>query len=194
MQNARRKQEFEIQSNLLEIANASEKSIMLENANLFKKIEDVVSSQWLTSIIIKNIVVENAKDISFFVQFDSIFKKCVYLPLIKIIRIYFVEQIHSLIDVFVDALRLFYWRLEENDAIVNILNRYFLFHDQNDQWIHAYINFRFEMQFDVNAIILINLLNDQWIYSFVIVDVLSQLIVFFEKMQLLWFNLTQMIC
>jgi hypothetical protein len=50
------------------------------------------------------------------------------------------------------------------------------------------------MQFDVNAIILINLLNDQWIYSFVIVDVLSQLIVLSEEVQLLSFDLTQMIC
>jgi hypothetical protein len=49
------------------------------------------------------------------------------------------------------------------------------------------------MQFDVNAIILVNLLNDQWIYSFVIVDVLSQLIVLSEEVQLLSFDLTQMI-
>jgi hypothetical protein len=113
---------------LLEIANAFEKLIMLENTNSFEEIENVVSSQLSVSIIIEDIIVENTKDISLFMQFDLIFKKCVHLSLIEVIRIYFIEQIHFLICVFVDVLRLFYWRLEENDEIVNVLSWYFLFH------------------------------------------------------------------
>jgi hypothetical protein len=108
--------------------------IMLENAKSFEEIEDVVSSQWFASIIIENIVVEDTEDISSFMQFDSIFERCVHLFLTEVVRIYFVEQIHSLICVSVDVLRLFYWRLEENDEIANVLSRYSLFHRQNDQW------------------------------------------------------------
>jgi hypothetical protein len=183
IQNARTRQKLEVQTNVLNV---------LESINSSQKLE-CISSQWSKFIIIEDIIVQNT-NVASFVQCSSIRERCLHLSLTEAIRTYLVEQINVLIDVFVDALRLFYWRLKENDAIVNVLSRYSLFHCQNDQWIHVYINFRLEMQFDVNAIILISLLNDQWIYSFVIVDVLSQLIVFSEELQLLSLDLTQMIC
>jgi hypothetical protein len=183
IQNVQTKQKLEVQTNVLNV---------LENMNSFQKLK-CISSQWSKFIIIEIIIVSNT-NVAFFVQCSSIRERCLHLSLIEAICTYLIEQINVLIDAFVDAFRFFYWRLKKNDAIVNVLSRYFLFHRQNNQWIHAYINFRLKMQFDVNAIILINLLNDQWIYSFVIVDVLSQLIVFSEEVQLLSFDLTQMIC
>ncbi len=137
------------------------------------------------------IIVVNAKQN---VVLDSIMKTCKTLIMTEVIKMFSIDQIHDLIDVLVDIIRLFYWRLEENDEIVNILELFSMLHCQHDQWIHAMIDFRLSMQFDVNMIILSSLLNDQWIYSSIIIDVLKQLSVLLEEVQLFFFDLTQMIC
>jgi hypothetical protein len=97
IQNARTRQELEVQTNVLNV---------LESKNSSQKLE-CISSQWSKFIIIEDIIVQNT-DVAFFVQCSSIRERCLHLSLIEAIRTYFVEQINVLIDVFVDAFRLFY--------------------------------------------------------------------------------------
>jgi hypothetical protein len=125
---------------------------------------------------------------------DSMIEICKTLIMTEVVRTFSKEQIHDLIDVFVDIIRFFYWRLEENDEIANIIEIFSMLHCRHDQWIHAMIEFCLSMQFDVNMIILSSLWNDQWIYSSVIIDVLIQLIVLLEDVQLFSSDFAQMIC
>jgi hypothetical protein len=99
IQNARTKQEFEVQINVLNV---------LENMNSFQKFE-CISSQF---IIIEDVIVQDT-NVVFSVQCSSIFERCLHLSLIEAIRTYYVEQIHVLIDVFVDVIRFFLLKIEK---------------------------------------------------------------------------------
>jgi hypothetical protein len=168
--------------NLLEeVDSFDEDLLMIEFENASKD-----SIAWSQTTIIENTIDKIVE--------DSMIEICKILIMTEVVRTFSTKQIHDLIDVFVDIIRLFYWRLEENDEIANIIKNFSMLHCRHDQWIHAVIEFRLSMQFDVNMIILSRLLNDQWIHSSVIIDVLRQLIVLLEDVQLFFSDLAQMIC